>query len=124
MRSFISIGPFLTSDILLLVDNSFNLRIRKSIKPTTDLVILDSETGLRKPNVVTEKIADIGNNIPLDKATHEFIGMAKFSPSGAKQLCDAYEALKQSKSQQELRQLDFYSYLIQLQQFFWLVHTL
>ena len=97
------------SDILLLVDNSFNLRIRKSIKPTTDLVILDSETGLRKPNVVTEKIADIGNNIPLDKATHEFIGMAKFSPSGAKQLCDAYETLKQSKSQQELRQLDFYS---------------
>lgn len=97
------------SDILLLVDNSFNLRTRKSIKPTTDLVIL-SETALRKPNVVTERIADIGNNIPVEKATHEFIGMAKFSARGAKLLCDAYDALeKKQDNQLNLRQLDFYS---------------
>lgn len=104
------------SDILLLVDNSFNLRTRKSIKPTTDLVILeDHAITLRKPNMVTERIADIGTDISLEKATHEFIGIAKFSAEGARWLCEAYAALEQAHASKgdrhartELYQRDFY----------------
>jgi len=103
------------ADILLLVDNSFNLHTRKSIKPTTDLVILDHSNKItfRKPNVVTERLADIGNEIPLEKATHEFIGIAKFSAKGAALLCEAYDAIKNQMSAENGKpafyQLDFYA---------------
>lgn len=86
------------SDILLLVDNSFNLNTRQSIKPTTDLVIVKDSHRLRKPNVVTEPVADIGNHLPIDQATHEFIGIAKFSKQGAAQLLDAYQQLTAMES--------------------------
>jgi len=87
------------SDILLLVDNSFNLRTRQSIKPTTDLIVLhdNDATRLRKPNMITEPVIDIGNHVPLEKATHEFIGIAKFSKSGAELLKNAYEKLSRSE---------------------------
>jgi len=89
------------SDILLLIDNSFNLNTRQSIKPTTDLVVISgNDIGrLRKPHMVTESIADIGNNIPLDKATHEFIGIAKFSKQGAQWLQGMYDKLSKSADQ-------------------------
>lgn len=85
------------SDILLLVDNSFNLNTRQSIKPTTDLVVLDDDyrQRLRKPNMVTEHVTDIGNGIPIEKATHEFVGIAKFSERGAQLLQAMYDKLDQ-----------------------------
>ena len=92
------------SDILLLVDNSFNLHTRQSIKPTTDLVIL-KDNDLRKPNMLTKHLADIGNNIPLEKATHEFIGIAKFSKHGAELLQKSYTKIEQTSSQ--MQPLDF-----------------
>lgn len=100
-------------DILLLVDNSFNLQTRKRIKDTTDLVILNnSEEALRKPNRVTEKISDIGNDISLEKATHEFIGIAKFSQKGAKQFSEAFNGMVSELGENEegkaaIAQLDF-----------------
>ena len=93
------------SDVLLLVDNSFNLQTRKSIKPTTDLVILsghDNES-FRKPNMLTEFVHDIGSAIPLEDATHEFVGIAKFSKHGAEQLENAYKKIPDAQKQQ----LDF-----------------
>ena len=81
------------SDIVLLVDNSFNLKTRQSIKSTTDLVLLQDNDRLRKPNVVTERIGDIGNNLAATQATHEFIGIAKFSKHGASLLMKAYDDL-------------------------------
>jgi len=94
-------------DILLLVDNSFNLNTRQSIKPTTDLVILsdNDRNQLRKPNMVTKHIADIGNKLPIEQATHEFIGIAKFSKRGAELLVRAYDDIAQLSS--ELPPLDF-----------------
>lgn len=99
------------ADIVLLVDNAFNLKTRQTIKPTTDLVVLeDSHLALRKPNVLTQKIARIGNHIPVSEATHEFIGIAKFSAEGARQLCRAYAAL----SSEQAVSYDFYAIIEQL----------
>ncbi len=104
------------NDMLLLVDNTFNLQTRKRIKPTTDLVTLHrtNTMTLRKPNSITEHVADIGNDIPVEKATHEFIGIAKFSAAGAKLLCDTFEKMRSEQidttgNQDALRQLDFYA---------------
>lgn len=109
------------NDILLLVDNSFNLHTRKRIKPTTDLVTLQqSDTlTLRKPNSITEQVADIGNDIPLENASHEFIGIAKFSATGAKLLNQTVCAMQQKVMPQAgnanaLRQLNFYAVIKQL----------
>lgn len=83
------------SNILLLVDNTFNLNTRHRIKPTTDLVSFrdHDHNRLRKPNMVTEYIADIGPHLPIDRATHEFIGIAKFSKEGARLLEKTYDAM-------------------------------
>ncbi|MDF1795004.1 MAG: isocitrate lyase/phosphoenolpyruvate mutase family protein [Coxiellaceae bacterium] len=100
-------------DMLLMTDNSFNLRTRQSIKSTTDLVTLEhDDENLRRPKLITEKVLAIGNNLPLDQASHEFIGVAKFSAKGAKQLLDQYEAMEKVAMQtddglEELYQLDF-----------------
>ncbi len=100
-------------DILLTVDNSFNLRTRQSIKATTDLVALEnSDDNLRRLKLITEKVASISNNMSVDQASHEFVGIAKFSAEGAKQLIARYEAMEQSAQQEEdglekLYQLDF-----------------
>ena len=90
------------SDILLLVDNSFNLNIRQSIKPTTDLVMLKDGgyNRLRKPNMITEQVADIGNRLPVDQVTHEFIGVAKFSKTGAEQIQKAYDDIIKAAPEQ------------------------
>lgn len=86
-----------SSDIVLLVDSSFNLNTRQSIKPTTDLVVLSEEHHhIRKPNMLTEHVVDIGTHIPVDQATHEFIGIAKFSRRGFELLNAAYKKLNKS----------------------------
>lgn len=87
------------SDILLVADNTVNLRTRKIIKPTADLVILKHSNNItsRKPNVITELVAEIGTKVSPENATHEFIGIAKFSKEGAKVFCDAYDQLKSNK---------------------------
>lgn len=83
-------------DIVLMVDNSFNLKTRKCIKDTTDLVAIDEHQAvLRKPDMATESVTHISTRLSLDKATHEFVGIAKFSAKGAEQLRAYYEKLEQ-----------------------------
>lgn len=102
------------SDILLLVDNSFSLTTRRSIKPTTDLVILNDEDHgrLRKPNMVTEYVSDIGSSVPLENATHEFIGIAKFSKQGARLLQNAYDRIIEAAPTQAVDFNTLIKYLI------------
>ena len=92
------------SDILLLIDNSFNLNTRQTIKPTTDLIVLknNDHSRLRKPNMVTEQVADIGNALPSERVTHEFIGVAKFSKEGAAMIQNSYDDLMRASPAQAI----------------------
>lgn len=96
-------------DVVLLTDHSFNLHTKKQIKPSTDLVKIDqrNQTSLRKPSLVTEKIIDIGADLDINSATHEFVGIAKFSANGAKKLCETFEKIKSTKDASAFNQLDF-----------------
>lgn len=87
-------------DIVLLADNSFNLKTRQSIKSTTDMLCLE-DSSLRKPSLVTESVSRIGNHIPTTEATHEFIGIAKFSAKGAAALNQYYQQQEQAAIDKE-----------------------
>jgi phosphoenolpyruvate mutase len=103
------------NDIVIVTDNSINMKLRKDFKPSTDLVIsteYSSEASLRKLNKPTEKIIDIGDRINPESATHEFVGIAKFTKVGIDSLCSVYQSLVESTSrrkdgEEELHGLDF-----------------
>jgi hypothetical protein len=42
------------------------------------------------------RVVDVSRTIPSEQASGEFIGVAKFSPAGAKELIEAYEDAKAS----------------------------
>lgn len=96
-----------SADIALVVDSTVNLKLRKNIKPTTDLVCLqqDNISNYRSLYASTNLIADIGNHIPLEQATHEFTGIAYFSAHGARLLRDTFNA------KHEEPPIDFFSLL-------------
>lgn len=101
------------ADIALLVDNSFNLRIRKNIKSTTDLVVLKNinEKTLRKLHITSNLIDDIGNHVSLDLATHEFTGISRFSKNGAALFFDMVDELLATEYKNSAERLDFYTVL-------------
>lgn len=102
------------ADIVLLIDNSYNLQAKKYIKPNLDLVKirLSEEATLRRPNLRFQVVEDIGETVLLDEATHEFTGLAKFSKRGAEQLCKAYDELVMSSD--PLDAIDFNQLIRQL----------
>jgi phosphoenolpyruvate phosphomutase len=84
-------------DIVLVADASYPFH-RHEIDKDLDLIIGKQEGGFyREPSVTIEKeVSFIGKKIKKDIATHEFIGIAKFSRYGAENLMDIYDDLKNS----------------------------
>lgn len=79
-------------DIALAVDASFPL-YRQSMDKELDLVIVrQSDRYYRAPYLTSGgELAFIGSKIKRDIATHEFIGIAKFSEYGAENLITVYK---------------------------------
>ncbi|MBT7522273.1 MAG: phosphoenolpyruvate mutase, partial [Nitrospina sp.] len=80
-------------DIVLIVDNTIQYHAPESNK-VQDFVISKNkhQSTRRKINFDCENIiSKIGSNLKPETATHEFIGLAKFSKNGAEQLLQTYE---------------------------------
>lgn len=74
-------------DITLVVDNTIQYHKPEAGK-IQDLVISKNKRGLARRNIrysYENLILGIGNEIQTETATHEFIGLAKFSKTGAEQ---------------------------------------
>lgn len=87
-------------DVVIVVDPTINLKAKKQIKSSTDLVVSANyrASTLRKLNMDTERVIDIGTDIDPSNADYEFIGIAKFSPHGAELLLSIYHSLCNKKS--------------------------
>jgi choline kinase len=69
-------------DITLVVDTDFRTRYRhRSMHPETDA---------EKVRCEGERVVEISRRIPGEEATGEYIGVAKFTPSGAAALREHY----------------------------------
>jgi len=79
-------------DITLVADASFPFH-RHEIDKELDLIIGKQRNHYyREPFITAEKeVTFIGKKIKKDIATHEFIGIAKFSARGAQNLIEVYE---------------------------------
>ncbi len=74
-------------DIVLVVDNTIQYHKPEAGK-VQDLVISKNKQGLARRNIrysYQNIITNIGNEIQPTASTHEFIGLAKFSSTGAEQ---------------------------------------
>lgn len=80
-------------DIVLGVDNSYTYH-KHDIDKRLDLVVssksYEPQYRSLKPASVN-KIVQLGKNIELEKADYEFIGLAYFSPGGARALIETYD---------------------------------
>ena len=86
-------------DIALVVDASFPIH-RHAMDKELDLVVVrQSDNYYREPSLTSgPELAFIGSKIKRDIATHEFIGIAKFSEYGAENLITVYkDCLKRHK---------------------------
>ncbi|PIQ95484.1 MAG: phosphoenolpyruvate mutase [Nitrospinae bacterium CG11_big_fil_rev_8_21_14_0_20_56_8] len=80
-------------DIILVADNSIQYH-KAEAERELDYVIIRHKhkpTHRRISFVYDNTIAKIGKKINPETATHEFIGLAKFSKTGAEQLIQTYE---------------------------------
>jgi len=79
-------------DIVLVVDNSYSQYKKRIEKTSIELVITKINTGKshRVLNPQENEVKMIGSKISKDLATHEFIGVAYFSPKGAEILNEVY----------------------------------
>ncbi len=80
-------------DIVLVADNTIQYQRAEDGK-VLDFIISKNKrpTGRRRISIVYENIlAKIGNKINPETATHEFIGLAKFSKTGAEQFVQTYQ---------------------------------
>jgi len=84
-------------NIVIVADASYPVH-RHEIDKELDLIIGKQESGYyRELSSITEKeVSFIGKKIKKEIATHEFIGIAKFSKYGAQNLIDVYEDCLQS----------------------------
>jgi phosphoenolpyruvate phosphomutase len=80
-------------DIVLVADNTIQYQQAEDGK-VLDFIISKHKRspGRRRISIVYENIlAKIGNKINPETATHEFIGLAKFSKTGAEQFVQTYQ---------------------------------
>lgn len=97
-------------DITLAMDTDWYERY----KPRTQHPMNDGEKML----VDGDKVVRVSRDIPNEEAPGEFIGIAKFSAKGAKQLIEAYEKAKKKYDGKPFRQAPIFkkAYLIHLLQ--------
>jgi phosphoenolpyruvate mutase len=85
-------------DIVLVADNTIQYQRAEDGK-VLDFIISKHkrQPSRRRISVVYENIvAQIGNKIDPETATHEFIGLAKFSKTGAEQFAQTYQDCMQN----------------------------
>lgn len=84
-------------DITIVVDASYPYH-RHEIDKELDLVIAKQKKDYYRelPSTIGKEISFVGKKIKKDIATHEFIGIAKFSPYGAQNLIQIYEDCKKN----------------------------
>lgn len=81
-------------DIVIVVDPSINMQNKKEVKPSADFVVAAyRSSSLRQLNMETERIMDIGTDIDPQHATHEFVGIVKFSQYGGELLMSIYSSM-------------------------------
>jgi phosphoenolpyruvate phosphomutase len=88
-------------DVVLVVDASYPFH-RHEIDKELDLIIGKQEGGYYRElsSIIEKEVSFIGKKIKKEIATHEFIGIAKFSKYGAQNLIDVYgDCLKSHKGQ-------------------------
>ena len=80
-----------TGDIVMLIDPRINIRNERKGK-MVDFVITTSKkiNAIRKLHNTAEQIYDIGTDIGRDKASHEFVGIVKFTNKGAEDFFSSY----------------------------------
>ena len=86
-------------DIVLVVDNTIQYHKPEAGK-IQDLVISKNKQGLARRNIrysYQNLVANIGNEIQPTAATHEFIGLAKFSRTGAEQFIQTSQDCMQGR---------------------------
>ncbi len=83
-------------DIVIVVDSSYPFH--RHTEKELDLVISKRQpTYYRElPSGVSKEVSFIGEKIKRGIATHEFVGIAKFSERGAKNLISVYEDCKKN----------------------------
>jgi len=83
-------------DIVIIVDSSYPFH--RDTDKELDLVISKRQTTYYRelPSGVNKEVSFIGEKIKRDIATHEFIGIAKFSERGVKNLISVYEDCKKN----------------------------
>ncbi len=78
-------------DIVLVVDNTYRHHTHE-VDKELDLVVATNARPIRDLNPTMHRhVSHIGKKIPKEHATHEFVGLAKFTPAGAEALRQAYE---------------------------------
>tara|TARA_Y100000310_G_scaffold342034_1_gene443447 strand:+ start:21244 stop:22974 length:1731 start_codon:yes stop_codon:yes gene_type:complete len=88
-------------DIVLVVDNSYFYH-KHELDKKLDAVVTKKASTLtyQRLRESDDEVMFVGKNIPPEKMTHEFVGIAKFSKQGAENLIKAYEDLKQNHTGQ------------------------
>ena len=83
-------------DIVLVVDNTYRHH-KHEVDKELDLVVATNAIAMRHLNPTMHRhVSHIGKKIPKENATHEFVGLAKFTPAGAQALQEIYEECKQN----------------------------
>jgi len=79
-------------DIVIVADASYPVH-RHEVDKELDLIIGKQEGGYHRElsSIIEKEVSFIGKKIKKEIATHEFIGIAKFSKYGAKNLIDVYD---------------------------------
>jgi L-glutamine-phosphate cytidylyltransferase len=76
-------------DKVLVCDTDWRRRyVRRTKHPESDAEKMRAEG---------DRVIEVGRDIESEKASGEFIGVAKFTPDGARELCEAYDVARMSE---------------------------
>lgn len=82
-------------DIVLVVDNTYRHHTHE-VDKELDLIVATNARPIRDLNPSMHRhVSRIGKKIPKENATHEFVGLAKFTPAGAAALLKIYDECRQ-----------------------------
>ena len=101
-------------DIVLVVDNAIQFHKHEEGK-VVDFVISRKKSSIRKRKirfVYENSIAKIGDTVNPEEATHEFIGLAKFSNTGSENFIQTFDDCSEnyicsSNNKKEFSRLSF-----------------
>lgn len=87
--SAVSSAASSSHDMVLVCDTDWRRRyVRRTRHPESDAEKMRAEG---------ERVVEVARTIPSEEASGEFIGVAKFTPEGARELCDAFDVARMSE---------------------------